>query len=209
MFSRRSPAGTPHPVVFLVDDDTSVREALTSLIRSTGLEIRAFASAQEFLIHARPEVPCCLVLDVRLPGVNGFDLQRMLSDAGDRIPVIFITGHGDIPMTVRAMKAGAAEFLPKPFRDSDLLGAIEKALAADERAYRERLELADLKRRHATLTARERQVMDLVVSGKLNKQSAAALGISQITIKVHRRRIMEKMAAASLAELVRMAGRLS
>jgi FixJ family two-component response regulator len=198
----------PDATVYVVDDDPSVREALTSLIRSVGLRVESSASAQEFLSRARREGPGCLVLDVRLPGTGGFDLQRGLAEAGDRIPVIFITGHGDIPMTVRAMKAGAAEFLPKPFRDSDLLEAIHKALLADSAAMRERAGLARLKARAGTLTAREREVMQHVVSGKPNKQIAAALGIAEITIKLHRRRIMEKMAAGSLAELVRLAGRL-
>jgi FixJ family two-component response regulator len=198
----------PDATVFIVDDDPSVREALTSLIRSVGLRVESSASAHEFVSRRRIDGPSCLVLDVRLPGVSGFDLQRTLTLAGDRIPVIFITGHGDIPMTVRAMKAGAAEFLPKPFRDSDLLEAIQKALVADQAGMQARADLAALKARAATLTTREREVMRHVVSGKLNKQIAAALGIAEITIKVHRRRIMEKMAASSLAELVRIASRL-
>jgi FixJ family two-component response regulator len=199
----------PNATVFIVDDDPSVREALTSLLRSVGLQVEQYASAQEFIVRPRREGPCCLVLDVRLPGVSGFDLQRALADAGERIPVIFITGHGDIPMTVRAMKAGAAEFLPKPFRDEDLLDAIHGALAADQAGMQARTAFFNLKRRAAKLTAREREVMLHVVSGMLNKQIAAALGISEITIKVHRRHIMEKMAARSLADLVRMAGQLS
>ena len=164
-----------------------------------------FASAQEFLRFKRPDAPACLVLDVRLPGPSGLDLQRELANAGERIPIIFITGHGDIPMTVRAMKAGAAEFLPKPFREQELLDAVRTAIERDRAARDQWAELAQIRDRYETLTAREREVTALIVKGKLNKQVAAELGISEITVKVHRRHIMEKMKARSLADLVRIA----
>jgi FixJ family two-component response regulator len=192
-------------VVFVVDDDASVREALSSLIRSIGLRVETFGSAQEFWSYRRTDAAACLVLDVRLPGLSGLDLQRDLAEAGEKIPIIFITGHGDIPMTVRAMKAGAAEFLPKPFREQDLLDAIGQAIERDHQARRERAEVAKIRDRYQTLTAREREVAALIVKGKLNKQVAAELGISEITVKVHRRHIMEKMKVRSLADLVRMA----
>src|SRR6185295_19075614 len=196
-------------VVFVVDDDDSVRKALSSLVRSVGLRVESFASAQDFLRHPRPEGPGCLVADVRLPGLSGLDLQRELADVGQDIPIIFITGHGDIPMTVRAMKAGAAEFLPKPFRDQDLLDAIAQALERDHNFRQTRAEVSEIRKRYATLTGREQQTMALVVKGMLNKQSAAELGISEITIKVHRRHIMQKMMASSLAELVLMAAKMT
>ena len=191
-------------VVFVVDDDPAVREALCSLIRSVGLNAEAFASAQDFLNSPRPDAAACLVLDVRMPGLSGLDLQRELAGSGERIPIIFITGHGDIPMSVRAMKAGAAEFLPKPFRDQDLLDAIGQALERDQAARKERAALAEIRGRYDKLTAREREVAPLIVRGMLNKQAAAELGISEITVKVHRRNVMRKMKVRSLAELVRM-----
>jgi FixJ family two-component response regulator len=196
-------------VVFIVDDDISMREALSSLIRSIGLQVHTFASAQEFLDHPRPDAAACLVLDVRLPGLSGLDLQRELQRDDVRLPIIFITGHGDIPMSVRAMKAGAAEFLPKPFREEDLLDAIRLALERDRVARNERADVAVLRKRYETLTARERQVLGPIVRGMMNKQVAAALGISEITVKVHRRHITEKLGARSLPELVRMAEKLN
>ena len=196
-------------VVFVVDDDQSVREALSGLIRSVGLRAETFASAQEFLEHQPVDSPACLVLDVRLPGLSGLDLQRELASAGEQIPIIFITGHGDIPMSVRAMKAGAAEFLPKPFRDQDLLDAIAHALDRDKEAKLQRAVLDGIRARYETLTVRERAVIALIVQGMLNKQVAAELGISEITIKVHRRSIMQKMEASSLADLVRMVERMT
>lgn len=196
------------PIVFVVDDDLSVREALSNLIRSVGLRVETFASAQDFLRHQRPDATACLVLDVRMPGLSGLDLQRELAHAGERIPIIFITGHGDIPMSVRAMKAGAVEFLPKPFRDEDLLDAIREALERDQVARQQRAELAEIQDKYDTLTSREREVMVLIVKGMLNKQVAAELGITEITIKVHRRRILQKMRAKSLPALVRMVEKL-
>jgi FixJ family two-component response regulator len=196
------------PIVFVVDDDQSVREALDSLIRSIGLRVETFASAQDFLRHQRPDAAACLVLDVRLPGLSGLDLQRDLAIAGERMPIIFISGHGDIPMTVRAMKAGAAEFLPKPFRQQDLLDAIWQALERDRAARQGRAELAELQNRYDTLTGREREVIVLIVRGMLNKLVAAELGITEVTIKVHRHHIMQKMKASSLPALVRMAEQL-
>jgi FixJ family two-component response regulator len=195
-------------VVFVVDDDASVREALRSLFQSVGLGVEIFASARAFLEAARPDAPGCLVLDVRLPGLSGLDLQHELTKAGVSLPIVFITGHGDIPMTVQAMKAGAVEFLTKPFRDQDLLDAVQQAIERDRAARNERADLEELRSRFDSLTPRERQVMALVVSGLLNKQIAAELGISEITVKIHRAQVMQKMEADSLAHLVRMAGRL-
>ena len=195
-------------LVFVVDDDAPLRESLKNLIRSVGLRVEAFASAQEFLRTKRPDLAGCLVLDVRLPGLSGLDLQKRIAEAEMEIPIIFITGHGDIPMTVQAMKAGAVEFLTKPFRDQDLLDAIQRALERDRKAREQRAEIAALRRRFDSLTPREREVMGLVVTGLLNKQVAGELGTSETTVKIHRHQVMEKMGAGSLVELVRMADRI-
>ena len=197
-----------NPVVYVVDDDPSIRDALDSLIRSVGFRAQTFASAQDFLKSARPDAPGCLVLDVRLPGLSGLDLQRELARVDIRIPIIFITGHGDIPMSVSAMKAGAVEFLTKPFRDQDLLDAIQAAVERDRASQEGRAELAELRGRYRSLTPREREVMQHVVSGLLNKQIAGELGTSEVTVKLHRGQAMQKMCAASLADLVRMAQKL-
>ena len=194
--------------MFVIDDDPSMRDSLRSLIRSVGLQVDTFASTQDFLQHDPEAAPSCLVLDVRLPGRSGLDFQQQLARSNIHTPIIFITGHGDIPMSVRAMKAGAVEFLTKPFRDQDLLDAIQLALEKDcDRRQREQ-DLASLRRRFETLTPRERQVLPLVVSGRLNKQIASELGTSEVTVKVHRASIMRKMQAASVADLVRAAGEL-
>jgi FixJ family two-component response regulator len=195
-------------VVYVVDDDLSSRRSLEFLLRASGLNVRAFASAKEFLAFPRSDSPTCLILDVRMPGLTGLELQGELTKAGLHFPIIFMTGHGDIPMSVQAMKAGAVEFLTKPYRQDDMLRAITLAIASDRVAHRERLEMAELEKRHARLTPREREVMASVVTGLLNKQVAAELGASEKTIKAHRARVMQKMEAASLADLVRMSEKL-
>ena len=198
----------PEAVVFVIDDDRMVREGLQGLIRSVGLRVETFSSAQDFLAAKRPDAPACLVLDVRMPGLSGLDLQLKLGDENIEIPIIFITGHGDIPMSVRAMKEGAHEFLTKPVRGQDLLDAVQKAIASDRGLRQERAELREIRSRFGSLTPREKQVLDLVVGGLLNKQIADELGTSELTIKTHRAHVMEKTHADSLAHLVRMAERL-
>jgi FixJ family two-component response regulator len=196
-------------VVFVIDDDPSMRGALEDLISTVGLEVRAFATPQEFLRSKPPDAPGCLVLDVRLPGMSGLTFQTELAKEGVRLPVIFITGHGDIPMSVRAMKAGAVEFLTKPFHDQDLLDAVHAAIERDRKTRHDAVRIAELRERFETLSERERQIMALVVIGRANKQIAGELGLSEMTVKVHRGQVMRKMQAGSLPELVRMADRLA
>ena len=206
--SAKPVASTGQPIVFVVDDDASMRQALARLLQSVQLRVDVFASPQEFLQSERPNVPSCLVLDVRLPGVSGLDFQAELAKADVRIPIVFITGHGDIPMSVRAMKAGAVDFLAKPFRDQDLLDAVTAAIQRDQKRREHENKVADLKAHFASLTPREREIMALVASGLMSKQIAAEVGLSEITVKVHRSHLMKKMGAKSVADLVRMADAL-
>jgi FixJ family two-component response regulator len=196
------------PVVFVIDDDRMIRDSLQSLIKSVGLRVETFASAQDFLGSKRPDAAACLVLDVRMPGISGLDLQLKLRDGGILLPIIFITGHGDIPMSVRAMKEGAYEFLTKPVRGQDLLDAVQKALAKDRTLRHERREASEIREKFESLTPREREVLELVVAGLLNKQIADQLGMSELTVKTHRAHVMEKTQAESLAHLVRMSEKL-
>ncbi|MGX9176638.1 response regulator transcription factor [Mesorhizobium sp. BHbdii] len=198
---------TDDHIVFIVDDDARLREALSELLDSHGIRAAAFGSASEYIRANKPDIPACLILDVELPDINGLDLQRQISK-GDHPPIVFITGHGDIPSSVQAIKHGAVDFLTKPFSDADLMAAIQAALAEDRERRSARAELVALKQRYLDLTPREREVLPLVVSGLLNKQAAAELGISEVTLQIHRRNVMQKMAASSLADLVRIAQRL-
>jgi len=196
------------PIVVVIDDDASIRKALENLLRSVGLDVELFKSPQEFLQSNRPDRPGCIILDVRFPGRSGLDMQREISSANTSLPIIFITGYGDIPMSVRAMKAGAVEFLTKPFRDQDLLDAVGVALEKDRVRRANEVRLSELRTRFQTLTARERQVLSLVIAGRLNKQIAGELGVSEMTVKMHRRQVMRKMQATGLAQLVRLADQL-
>jgi FixJ family two-component response regulator len=203
--SSPEPAGARESIVFIVEDDASMRRALTNLFQSVGLEVEVFGSASEMLRNKLPDVASCLVLDIRLPGLSGLDFQTELTKANIHIPVIFMTGHGDIPMTVRAMKGGAVDFLTKPFRDQDLLDSVATAIGRDRRRREEEKAIASLRTVFETLTPREREVLTMVAAGRMNKQIAAEIGVAEITVKVHRGRVMKKMGARSLADLVRMA----
>ena len=203
------PPADDQPVVFVVDDDPSMRATLTDVMRSVGLQVQTFASAREFMDSKPPDAPGCLVLDVRLPGQSGLDFQRTLAKSGMELPVVFITGHGDVSMSVRAMKAGAVDFLIKPFRDQDLLDAVHAAIERDRTRRQQVIGVGDLKERYRSLTERERDIMALVVVGRLNKLIASELGLAEVTVKAHRSQLMHKMGAKSLPELVRMADRLS
>jgi FixJ family two-component response regulator len=205
---QRSATSEQPPRIVVIDDDASMRKALDNLLKSVGFEVELFASPQEFLQSGRPDRPGCIVLDVRFPGRSGLDMQRDLGEANARLPIIFITGYGDIPMSVRAMKAGAVEFLTKPFRDQDLLDAVGTALEEDRARRAGDMRLAELRGRFAMLTARERQVLSLVVAGRLNKQIAGELGVSEMTVKMHRRQVMRKMQATGVAQLVRLADQI-
>lgn len=196
------------PVVFVIDDDVSVREGLKNLLRSVGLNVKTFSAAGEFMSSERPDAPGCLVLDVRLPGISGLDLQRQLVEAKIEVPIIFMTGHGDIQMSVRAMKAGAVEFLTKPFRDQDLLEAVQQAIERDRRERQQRAQISELRARYVALTSGEQEVLALVVRGLVNKQIGEQLNITEPTVKLHRGRLMDKMKADSLADLIRIAQRL-
>ena len=205
---QRTGALEQQPTIVVIDDDASMRRALENLLKSVGFGVELFASPQEFLQSERPDRPGCIVLDVRFPGRSGLDMQRDLANCDTQLPIIFITGYGDVPMSVRAMKAGAVEFLTKPFRDQDLLDAVGTALEADRTRRAGEMRLAELRARSDTLTARERQVMSLVVAGRLNKQIAGELGVSEMTVKMHRRQVMRKMQATGVAQLVRLADQL-